>query len=55
MDNCFPEMEETLYGARILTKLVNDQPCQDQRYEAVCEELFSQDKIIVEAGCETTG
>ena len=55
MDNCFPEMEETLYGARTLTKLVNDESCQDQRYAAVCEELFSQDKIIMEAGCETIG
>ena len=53
MDNCFSGMQKTVYGTRILTKLVNDESCEDQRYASLCEELFSQDRVIVEERCET--
>ena len=53
MDQCFPEMEKVTYGSRVLAKLVDDQPCDDPRYESICKEAMDMDQVIVEEDCKT--
>ena len=53
MDQCFPEMERVTYGSRVLAKLVDDQPCDDPRYESICKEAMEMDQVIVEEDCKT--
>ena len=53
MDQCFPEMEKVTYGSRVLAKLVDDQSCDDPRYESICKEAMGMDQVIVEEDCKT--
>ena len=53
MSDCFGEMQEVSYGARILGKIVNDQSCDDPRYQAVCEEVINEGRIIDVEQCTT--
>ena len=55
MDQCFPEMEKVTYGSRVLAKLVDDQPCDDPRYESICKEAMEMNQVIVEEDCKTAG
>ena len=55
MDQCFPEMERVTYGSRVLAKLVDDQPCDDPRYESICKEAMDMDQVIVEEDCKIAG
>ena len=55
MDQCFPEMERVTYGSRVLAKLVDDQPCDDPRYESICKEAMDKDLVIVEEDCKVAG
>ena len=51
MDDCFPEMKKVTYGSRIQAKLVDDQSCDDPRYEAMCQEQIDQNRILHEDDC----
>jgi hypothetical protein len=53
MDECFEDMEKVTYGSRILAKLVDDQPCDDPRYAAMCQEEMTKNRIILEEDCQT--
>ena len=53
MSNCFPEMREIMYGARVLAKIVDDKSCDDPRYQQECQEVLDQGRIIDEDGCAT--
>jgi hypothetical protein len=53
MSDCFGEMREIMYGARVLSKIVNDKSCNDPRYQQECEELMTQDRVIMEDTCQT--
>ena len=55
IDSCFPGLERVSYGARILIKLVDDQPCDDVRYNNECNELIETNRIVSEHTCETPG
>ena len=53
MSDCFGEMREIKYGARVLTKIVDDQSCSDPKYQQECEELMNEDRVIMEDTCAT--
>ena len=53
MSDCFGEMREIMYGARILSKIVNDKSCDDPRYQDMCKEALDQGRIIEEERCST--
>ena len=53
MADCFEEMREIKYGARVLAKIVDDVSCSDPRYAQECEELMKQDRIVDENKCST--
>jgi len=53
MSDCFDEMREVRYGARVLAKVVDDRSCDDPKYADECKELMDQDRIIDEDRCLT--
>ena len=55
MDDCFEDMEKVVYGSRIQAKIVDDQPCEDEKYRNICQEAMSQGQILLEENCESTG
>ena len=55
MDQCFEDMDEVTYGSRVIAKLVDDQSCEDPRYESLCEQAMAEDRIIDELDCQTPG
>ena len=55
MDQCFDDMEEVTYGSRIIAKLVDDQSCDDPRYESICRDAMASDRVINEDDCQTPG
>ena len=54
MDDCFADMDKVIYGARVVAKLVDDQPCDDPKYESMCQEAIEQKRMILEDNCETS-
>ena len=54
-DDCFDDMRKVKYGARVLAKLVDDVPCEDPRYEGICEELMTQGRVLNEEDCQSIG
>jgi len=55
MDECFGDMEKVVYGTRIQAKIVDDQPCEDPKYEKICQDLIEQNRMLLEENCETPG
>ena len=53
LDDCFDDMEKVDYGARVLAKLVDDESCDDPRYESICKDLISEDRIILDTSCQS--
>jgi hypothetical protein len=53
MSDCFEEMREIKYGARVLAKIVDDKSCSDPQYAQECEELMSQGRVVDEDQCST--
>ena len=53
LDNCFRDMDGMQYGTRILVKLVDDQSCGEPRYSSVCDELLTQNRVVMDTRCET--
>jgi len=53
MSDCFGEMREVQYGARVLAKIVRDASCDDPQYEQICQELMNENRVIEEDGCRT--
>jgi hypothetical protein len=51
MSDCFGEMPKVMYGARVLAKIVDDQSCDDPKYQQVCQEVMDQNRVIDEDGC----
>ena len=54
MDDCFTDMDKVIYGARVKAKLVDDQPCDDPKYESICQEAIEQNRMILQDSCETS-
>ena len=55
LDDCFADMTKVEYGSRILAKLVDDMPCDDPKYNATCEELVEEKRMISEDDCQSPG
>ena len=55
LDDCFADMTKVEYGSRILAKLVDDMPCHDPKYNATCEELMEEKRMISEDDCQSPG
>ena len=53
MADCFPKLPKIRYGTRVLTKLVDDLPCQDPRYTAICDVLLEQNRVILAEQCDS--
>ena len=53
MSDCFGEIPEIMYGSRVLTKIVDDQSCDDPRYQKECQDLMDQNRVIDMDRCET--
>ena len=53
VDECFEEMETETYGARVILRLVDDQPCDDPRFKSICRETISRGHVIFESDCQT--
>ena len=54
MDDWFTDMDKVIYGARVRAKLVDDRPCDDPKYESICQEAIEQKRMILEDNCETS-
>ena len=52
MSDCFGDMREVIYGARVLVKIVQDESCDDPNNQDICQELFNEDRIIEEERCQ---
>ena len=53
IDDCFEDMTKLLYGARVLMTNVDDGSCEDPRFKEQCEQLFKEDKVLMEADCSS--
>ena len=54
LSDCFQDMKEVRYGARVLAKIVRDKSCDDPKYKDVCQELKDDDRVIMEETCKTS-
>ena len=52
MSDCFGDMREVIYGARVLVKIVQDESCDDPNNQDICQELLNEDRIIEEERCQ---
>ena len=50
---CFKDVREVKYGARVLAKLIRDASCDDPEYQQICQDLLNENRIIKEDGCRT--
>ena len=48
-------MKKVTYGSRVLAKIVDDQPCEDVRYQGICQELIFQNRVLFEENCRSPG
>jgi len=55
MDDCFGDMIKVTYGSRVLAKIVDDQPCEDPRYQNICQEMTVQNRVLFEEDCQSSG
>ena len=55
LDDCFDDMQKIMYGSRVITKLIDDESCDDPRYESICQDLIAQNRIVSEENCQTPG
>ena len=53
MDDCFSDMEKVVYGSRIKVKIVDDESCDDPKYENICQEAINQNRILLEENCKS--
>ena len=53
MSDCFGEMRQVTYGARVLAKIVNDTSCDNPQYAETCKELMEEGRMIDEDLCTT--
>ena len=47
-------MEKIDYGARVIAKLVDDEPCDNPEYDSICQEAMQQNRTVLEESCETS-
>ena len=54
MSDCFGNMREVEYGARVLAKIVRDGSCDDPKYLQICQDLLNENRVIEEENCRTS-
>ena len=54
MSDCFGNMREIEYGARVLAKIVRDGSCDDPKYQQICQDLLNENRVIEEENCRTS-
>ena len=54
MSDCFGNMREVEYGARVLAKIVRDGSCEDPKYQQICQDLLNENRVIEEENCRTS-
>ena len=55
LDDCFSDMVKVTYGSRVQAKLVDDQSCEDVRYQSICQEQMIQNRVLLEEKCRSPG
>lgn len=55
MDDCFADMEKVMYGSRIIAKIVDDESCDNPKYDKMCQDLIKENRILLEDQCKTPG
>ena len=53
MDDCFSDMEKVVYGTRVRVKIVDDESCEDPKYEKICQKAIEEDRILLEENCQS--
>ena len=53
LDECFSGMGKIAYGARVIAKLVDDQSCDDARYNSICQETLQANRTVSIEACQT--
>ena len=53
MSDCFDDMREVRYGARVLAKIVRDASCDDPKYQQICMDLMNENRVIDAENCQT--
>ena len=53
MSDCFDDMREVKYGARVLAKIVRDGSCDDPKYQQICLDLMNENRVIEVENCQT--
>ena len=51
MDDCFDNMKKVVYGNRVQAKLVDDESCENPRYQPLCQEEIDQNRVLLEQNC----
>ena len=51
--DCFKDVGEVKYGARVLAKLIRDASCDDPEYQQICQDLLNENRVTEEDGCRT--
>ena len=51
MDDCFDDMRKVVYGTRVQAKLVDDESCENPRYQPLCQEEIDQNRVLLEQNC----
>ena len=51
--DCFPNQKKIRYGARILAKLVDDESCDDIRYQSICDTLLNENRVVMIDSCNS--
>ena len=51
--DCFEDIREVKYGARVLAKLIRDASCNDPKYQQICQDLLNENRVIEEDRCST--
>ena len=54
MSDCFGNMREVEYGARVLAKIVRDGSCDDPEYQQICQDLMDENRVIEGENCRTS-
>ena len=50
---CFNEVPPVMFGLRVITTLLDEAPCEDYKYQKMCQEALLQNRMIQEGGCKT--
>ena len=51
--DCFKDVREVKYGARVVAKSIRDASCDDPEYQQICQDLLNENRVIEEDGCRT--